>query len=109
MRTPRRLLGLALALLPGPVLAFTLGVLPIHSPRVLVERYEPLRAYLQRGLKLSTTGRSGLSAAQVLRSLVLQRVKNWDYRELRERIADGLSLRCAIASLLREKRQRRAA
>ncbi len=34
-----------------------------------------------------------MNAAQVLRSLVLQRVKNWDYRELRERIADGLSLR----------------
>jgi Transposase domain (DUF772) len=30
---------------------------------------------------------------QVLRSLVLTRVKNWDYRELRERIADGLTLR----------------
>ena len=26
-------------------------------------------------------------AHQVLRSLVLMRVKNWDYRELRERIA----------------------
>jgi hypothetical protein len=29
---------------------------------------------------------------QVLRSLVLMRVKNWDYREVRERIADGLTL-----------------
>ena len=29
----------------------------------------------------------------MLRSLVLMRVKNWDYRELRERIADGLTLR----------------
>jgi transposase, IS5 family len=28
-----------------------------------------------------------------LRSLVLTRVKNWDHRELRERIADGLTLR----------------
>jgi IS5 family transposase len=28
-----------------------------------------------------------------LRSLVLMRVKNWDHRELRERIADGLTLR----------------
>jgi IS5 family transposase len=55
---------------------------------------EAVRSDLQRGLKNSTTGRSGLSAAQALRSLVLQRVKNWDYRELRERIADGLSLRC---------------
>lgn len=51
MLKPGLLLGLALALLPGPVLAFTLGVLPIHSPRVLVERYEPLRAHLERSLK----------------------------------------------------------
>lgn len=29
----------------------------------------------------------------MLRSLVLQRVKNWDYRELRERINDGYTLR----------------
>jgi IS5 family transposase len=29
----------------------------------------------------------------VLRSLVLMRVKNWDYRELQERIQDGVSLR----------------
>jgi transposase, IS5 family len=29
----------------------------------------------------------------MLRSLVLQRVKNWDYRELRERIADALTVR----------------
>jgi IS5 family transposase len=28
-----------------------------------------------------------------LRTLVLMRIKNWDYRELRERIADGLRLR----------------
>jgi transposase, IS5 family len=34
-----------------------------------------------------------LTATQVLRSLVLMRLKNWDYRELRERIADGLTLR----------------
>ena len=32
-------------------------------------------------------------AQQVLRSLVLQRVKNWNYRELRERITDGYTLR----------------
>jgi phosphonate transport system substrate-binding protein len=30
--------------------SFTVGVLPIHSPRVLVTRYEPLRAYLQARL-----------------------------------------------------------
>jgi IS5 family transposase len=29
----------------------------------------------------------------VLRSLILMRVKNWDYRELCERIADGYTLR----------------
>jgi IS5 family transposase len=34
-----------------------------------------------------------LTAPQVLRSLVVMRVKNWDYRELRERIADGVTLR----------------
>jgi transposase, IS5 family len=34
-----------------------------------------------------------LTPQQVLHSLVLMRVKNWDYRELRERIADGLTLR----------------
>jgi IS5 family transposase len=33
------------------------------------------------------------SLHQILRALVLMRVKNWDYRELRERIADGLMLR----------------
>jgi len=46
-----------------------------------------------RGLKKPLQGRRGLTAPQVLRSLVLMRVKNWDYRELRERIADGLTLR----------------
>src|SRR6267142_1961012 len=48
---------------------------------------------LVRGLKNPGSGRSGLTATQILRSLVLMRVKNWDYRELRERIADGLTLR----------------
>ncbi len=48
---------------------------------------------LVRGLKKPDKGRRGLSAAQVLRALVLMRVKNWDYRELRERIADGITLR----------------
>ncbi len=45
------------------------------------------------GLKQPGGGRHGLTATQVLRSLVLMRLKNWDYRELRERIADGLTLR----------------
>jgi len=31
--------------------AFVVGVLPIHSARVLAERYEPLRAYLEKILK----------------------------------------------------------
>lgn len=48
---------------------------------------------LQWGLKKPDTGRTAITPAQVLRSLVLMRVKNWDYRELRERIADGYTLR----------------
>src|SRR5258708_10781932 len=52
-----------------------------------------IRSDLQRGLKNPDTGRKGLTAQQILRSLVLMRVKNWDYRELRERIADGITLR----------------
>ena len=54
---------------------------------------EQVRQDLQRGLKNPATGRNGLDAPQVLRSLTLMRVKNWDYRELRERIADGYTLR----------------
>ena len=54
---------------------------------------ERVRQDLERGLKRPQTGRRGLSAPQVLRSLVLMRVKNWDYRELRDRIADGITLR----------------
>jgi IS5 family transposase len=52
-----------------------------------------VRRDLERGLKNRKTGRPGLTPAQVLRSLILMRVKNWDYRELRERIADGYTLR----------------
>ncbi|MGH7644160.1 MAG: ISNCY family transposase [Gemmatimonadales bacterium] len=48
---------------------------------------------LGRGLKRPQTGRDGLQATQVLRAFVLQRVKAWDLRELRERIADGYTLR----------------
>ena len=44
----------------------------------LIER---VRRDLVRGLK-----EPGLTAPQVLLALVLMRVKNWDYRELRERI-----------------------
>jgi IS5 family transposase len=54
---------------------------------------EFVRCDLMRGLKRPGSGRNGLTPSQVLRSLVLMRLKNWDYRELRERIADGLTLR----------------
>jgi transposase, IS5 family len=52
-----------------------------------------LRCDLLRGLNEPDKGRRGLTAPQVLRALVLMRLKNWDYRELRERIADGITLR----------------
>ena len=54
---------------------------------------EQVRCDLVRGLKNAETGRRGLTPQQILRSLVLMRIKNWDYRELRERIADGYTLR----------------
>jgi transposase, IS5 family len=54
---------------------------------------EQIRRDLTRGLKNAETGRNGLTPQQVLRSLVLMRVKNWNYRELRERIVDGCTLR----------------
>lgn len=44
---------------------------------------QKVRRDLQRGLRHPDTGRNGLSPAQVLRSLILTRVKNWHYRELR--------------------------
>ena len=52
---------------------------------------ERVRRDLVRGLRQPDHGRHGLTVVQVLRALVLMRVKNWDYRELRERIADGTS------------------
>ena len=57
------------------------------------ELIEVVRGDLERGLKNPETGRSGLTPQQVLRSLILMRVKNWNYRELRERITDGYTLR----------------
>ena len=57
------------------------------------EMIEAVRRDLQRGLKKPRTGRNGLTPAQVLRAFILMRVKNWHYRELRERIADGYTLR----------------
>ena len=62
----------------------------LDEHRTIVQR---VRRDLVRGLKKPRTGRTGLTAQQALRSLVLMRVKNWDYRELRERIADGYTLR----------------
>ena len=62
----------------------------LDAHRAIVQR---VRRDLVRGLKKPRTGRTGLTAQQALRSLVLMRVKNWDYRELRERIADGYTLR----------------
>jgi IS5 family transposase len=54
---------------------------------------EQVRRDLERGLKKPGTGRNGITPSQTLRSLTLMRVKNWDYRELRERINDGYTLR----------------
>jgi len=54
---------------------------------------ELVRKDLERGLKNPHAGRHGITAAQVLRSLILMRIKNWDYRELRERVNDGFTLR----------------
>jgi len=54
---------------------------------------EQVRKDLERGLKNARTGRNGIAPSQVLRSLVLMRYKNWDYRELQERINDGFTLR----------------
>src|SRR2546425_6478538 len=54
---------------------------------------EAVRCDLEQGLKNPRTGRGGLTPQQVLRSLIVMRVKSWDYRELRERIADGYTLR----------------
>ena len=57
------------------------------------EMIEAVRRDLERGLKKPRKGRNGLTPPQVLRSFILMRVKNWHYRELRERIADGYTLR----------------
>ena len=71
-----------------PVLQGIDAFLDRHSDLI-----EQVRLDLERGLKNPTTGRSGITPAQTLRSLTLMRVKNWDYRELRERINDGYTLR----------------
>jgi IS5 family transposase len=54
---------------------------------------ELVRKDLERGLKKAAAGRHGITPEQTLRSLILMRVKNLDYRELRDRINDGFTLR----------------
>src|SRR5713101_7680386 len=48
---------------------------------------------LTRGLKRAKTGRPGITTEQTLRAFILWRIKDWPYRELRERFADGFTLR----------------
>lgn len=71
-----------------PLLQGIDGFLDEHATLV-----EQVRQDLVRGLKNPHTGRGGITPTQTLRSLILMRVKNWDYRELRERINDGHTLR----------------
>ena len=71
-----------------PVLQRVNAFLNQHS-----ELIEHVRLDLERGLKKPATGRNGIAPSQVLRSLALMRIKNWDYRELRDRINDGYTLR----------------
>ena len=71
-----------------PVLAEIADFIDEHE-----ELVEAVRRDLDRGLKKPTTGRKGLTPRQVLGSMILMRVKDWDYRELQERITDGYTLR----------------
>lgn len=71
-----------------PLLRGILAFLDDHATLV-----EQVHQDLVRGLKNPHTGRDGITPSQALRSLILMRVKNWDYRELRERINDGFTLR----------------
>src|SRR5258708_1441407 len=73
---------------PDPLLRTIAEFLDQHLTLI-----EQVRKDLERGLKNARTGRNGIAPSQVLRSLVLMRVKNWDYRELQERIHDGFTLR----------------
>ena len=54
---------------------------------------ELVRQDLERGLKKPHAGRRGITPEQTLRSLILMRVKNLDYRDLRDRVNDGFTLR----------------
>jgi IS5 family transposase len=71
-----------------PILQGIANFLEQHSALV-----ELVRQDLDRGLKKPNAGRHGITPEQTLRALTLMRVKNWDYRELRERINDGYTLR----------------
>ena len=84
LQSPRPWQGVHL----DPLLEQVSGFIDEHP-----ELIEAVGCDLERGLKRPQTGRNGLTPNQVLRSLVLMRVKNWDYRELRERINDGYTLR----------------
>jgi IS5 family transposase len=55
---------------------------------------EQVRCDLTRGLKKAETGRNGLTPQQILRSLVLMRIKNWNYRDC----ASGLRTEAPYAS-----------
>ena len=74
----------ALGVQLDPTLRGIVDFLEGHSSLV-----EHVRRDLERGLKNPGVGRNGISPEQTLRSWLLMRVKNWDYRELRERINDG--------------------
>ena len=67
-----------------PVLAQVSAYVDQHA-----ELIQAVEQQLEDGLKKPKTGRRGLTGAQVLLSWILMRIKNWDYRELAERITDG--------------------
>jgi len=71
---------------------------PLYAVKKFLDQHgeliKQIRRDLERGLKKPTRGRRGINASQALCSLVLMRIKDWDYRELRERIDDGMALRC---------------
>src|SRR6266568_3083978 len=71
-----------------PTLQGIADFLDDHSALIVQVRQD-----LDRGLKNPSAGRNGITPSQTLRSLVLMRVKNWDYRELSERINFALALR----------------
>ncbi len=74
-----------------PVLAAISRLLDRHRTTLLKAVAHDLRRGLQAGG--TNKGREGMSAEQALRALVLKQIKNWSFRELRERIADGMTLR----------------